>query len=155
MGLREGFEERRRMGFGKFIDSTVLRANEHRRVVDLLRGISGIRFVLRSPSCAPGGRTCAPPELWALSGRTARVGGECPATIMMDGNTIYESNDHRDPRTGVLLKPPPHWNREFYVSEFEAIEVYRSAAELPIEFSGPSGQCGVIMLWTRRGGKST
>lgn len=36
------------------------------------------------------------------------------------------------------------------VSQLEAIEVYRSASEIPIEFSGPTAACGVIVLWTRR-----
>jgi hypothetical protein len=33
----------------------------------------------------------------------------------------------------------------------EAIEVYRSASEVPIEFGGNSASCGVIVLWTTRG----
>jgi hypothetical protein len=33
-----------------------------------------------------------------------------------------------------------------------AMEVFRGAAEVPPEFSGPNAGCGVIVLWTRRGG---
>jgi hypothetical protein len=33
-----------------------------------------------------------------------------------------------------------------------AMEVYRSPAEVPSEFHGPNAGCGVIVLWTRRGG---
>lgn len=33
-----------------------------------------------------------------------------------------------------------------------AIEVFRSPAEIPPEFNGPNAGCGVIVLWTRRGG---
>jgi hypothetical protein len=33
-----------------------------------------------------------------------------------------------------------------------AIEVFRSPAEIPSEFNGPNAGCGVVVLWTRRGG---
>ena len=39
---REAFEERRRMGFGHFIDSLELRRSEDRRLSDLLRAHNGI-----------------------------------------------------------------------------------------------------------------
>jgi len=56
---REGFEERRRIGFGKFIDSTELRRNEQRRASDLLRGIPG------SGWCATGNATLRVPPVAA------------------------------------------------------------------------------------------
>jgi hypothetical protein len=31
----------------------------------------------------------------------------------------------------------------------EAIEVYRSAAEIPAQFNGNNSACGVIVIWTR------
>jgi hypothetical protein len=40
----EGFEERRLEGFGRFIDWTVLRTAEHRRVSDVLRETPGLRI---------------------------------------------------------------------------------------------------------------
>jgi hypothetical protein len=35
--------------------------------------------------------------------------------------------------------------------DLEGVEVYRSAAELPVEYSGVYAGCGAILLWTRRG----
>jgi hypothetical protein len=32
-----------------------------------------------------------------------------------------------------------------------AIEVYRTPAELPAEYSGYNSRCGVVAIWTRRG----
>jgi hypothetical protein len=46
-GMREEFEERRRMGFGSFIDSTVLRNSEQLRLPDVLRRVNGISLVQR------------------------------------------------------------------------------------------------------------
>ncbi|MGH7552217.1 MAG: TonB-dependent receptor, partial [Longimicrobiales bacterium] len=34
--------------------------------------------------------------------------------------------------------------------DLEAIEVYKGAASLPPEYSGSTGQCGAVGLWTRR-----
>jgi hypothetical protein len=142
MGIRESFEERRRLGFGKFIDSTVLRANEHRRMVDLLRGIPGIQFLWVPVLDCTLPRSRCPRELYARSTRTSRVSGSCFASIYEDGRMIYRSDGPGN---------PPDWSREFSINEYEAVEVYRSAAEVPIEFGGPASQCGVVVLWTRRG----
>lgn len=35
------------------------------------------------------------------------------------------------------------------ISDVQGIEVYRGAAELPGEFAGDRGMCGVIVIWTR------
>jgi hypothetical protein len=37
-------------------------------------------------------------------------------------------------------------------SDVAAVEVYRSPAEVPPEFNGPNAGCGVVVIWTRRGG---
>ncbi len=36
--------------------------------------------------------------------------------------------------------------------DIEVVEVYASPASLPAEFSGASGNCGAIVIWSRRGG---
>jgi hypothetical protein len=38
------------------------------------------------------------------------------------------------------------------VDDIEAIEVFRNLAEIPPEFGGPDALCGVVAVWTRRGG---
>jgi hypothetical protein len=39
--------------------------------------------------------------------------------------------------------------RTFALSGLDAVEVYRSAAEVPTEYGGASSACGVILLWSR------
>ena len=34
--------------------------------------------------------------------------------------------------------------------DIEAVEVYRGAASVPPEFSGPDAMCGALVVWTRR-----
>jgi hypothetical protein len=66
--------------------------------------------------------------------------------VIVDGVVRY-----RGMATGTMSAvPPPDFRREFEPSMFSAIEVYRSGAEVPIEFGGNGAHCGIIVLWTRR-----
>ena len=53
-----------------------------------------------------------------------------------------------DPRA-----PEPELDDVVRPDDIEAIEVYRSASQVPAEFGGNSmfTRCGVIVIWTRRG----
>jgi hypothetical protein len=136
----EAFEERRKLGFGKFVDSAELRRAGGRRLTDVLRGIQGIRLIsyVENPDR---------PDLFELRavGRTEEMFGEpCWMSVLVDGSPIYRSSG---------MGRPPDFRREFHdVSSFHAVEVYRSASEVPMEFGGPGEQCGLLMLWTRRPG---
>jgi hypothetical protein len=44
--------------------------------------------------------------------------------------------------------PPPDME-EFRASEIAGVEIYRGAAETPLEFSGPTASCGTIVIWRR------
>ena len=37
-------------------------------------------------------------------------------------------------------------------SSVEGIEIYRGLSTVPPEFLNPDAECGVIAIWTRRGG---
>ena len=63
-------------------------------------------------------------------------------TVMVDGVALYRSGE---------IRPPPDLSREFRVADLESIEIYRSTAEVPGEFGGSAGACGVIVFWSRRG----
>jgi hypothetical protein len=123
---REAFEERRRMGFGEFIDSTVLRRHEHLQLPDLLRRYQGIYV---RPTDSFGGGV-------AMSARRY-----CPMQVFLDGAILYR------PGQG----PPPDLKRLVDISSLEAVEIYRSVAGTPIEFGGHTAACGTLVLWTRRG----
>jgi hypothetical protein len=51
---------------------------------------------------------------------------------------------------GVLDGHTPNL-KDFSVSSLDKIEVYRSAAQVPLEYGGPTAACGVLLLWTRQG----
>ena len=133
----EAFDERRRLGFGKFVDSTELRTMEHRRVVDLMRQFPGVKVYIPSP-----------PNHFKRVLVSSRVEGRFPCLldVVMDGALI-----HRSPGPTA----PPEFESAFDlttidVANLAGIEIYRSAAEIPGVFNGATAACGVLVLWTRR-----
>ena len=123
----EAFEERKRLGFGRFIDSTELRRSEHLRIADLLRRGTGISVVER--------RGASPPTTKAYSTRFQNSNGPCEMLLFLDGMYLPDGN----------LAP-------FDPSHLQAVEVYRSIGEVPPEFDRRGAECGVVVLWTRRPG---
>jgi len=121
----ETFEERRTSGIGQFIDWTSLRRQEHRRTSDLFREISGVRVRYNR---------FGQPIL--VSSR-----GDCPMQVFLDGLAIFK------PAAGSASPPSIDlWS----IADLDAIEVYRGPAETPMQLGGTGGNCGTVVLWTRR-----
>jgi len=84
-----------------------------------------------------------------LDGLVVIRGGSRPTARQPGGDPASELEDlFEDPRFGAmalddLISP----------NVIEAIEVYRSASQVPAEFggSGVFTRCGVVVIWTRRG----
>ena len=135
----EAFEDRRRLGLGKFIDSSELRRAEGRRLTDLLRSVPGVRMMYYVDD---------PARPWVFEWRAAAGrkesadGTPCWMSVVFDGSPIY--------RSGSLSRPPDFHRDLFELAGLEAVEVYRSPAEVPQEYGGASEQCGLMLLWSRR-----
>ena len=72
----------------------------------------------------------------------------CATQIFVDGFLLNR-------RTGSSRGAPPIDFRIDDVvspSSIEGIEVYRGLSTVPAEFLNPDAECGVIAIWTRRGG---
>ena len=126
--LREGFEERRRNGTGIFIDSAELRRSDHMRLADMLRRNNVEVLHMEDPRVKPAVRL-----IWVVAnkralGRSLRAGpgAPCLMKIILDGGTVY------DPARETMW---PTDVNTFDVRSLESVEVYRSAAELPMEFA--------------------
>jgi len=158
LGL-EAFEERRRMGFGRFIDSTVLRRSEHLSLADMLRRVQGVQLVALDD----------PRNIKHIAVSTRRFGltwdgpTTCPMQIVLDGVVVYRTQapvriparlPSGDPNPAVPIEamhgPKPPYVEDWAIRNLVAIEVYRGASETPIEFGGPGAACGTIVLWTRQ-----
>ncbi len=121
-----GLQHRINLGFGYVLEREDLERRGASNIGDALRGIPGVR-VQRSGLYGSN-----------VVFRSSRnlLGQSCRPTVWMDGVRIT-----LDPQLGL---------NEFTALDLEVIEVYRSAAEVPGEFSGDAN-CGVLVLWTRRG----
>jgi hypothetical protein len=139
----EGFEARRRIGRGKFLDSTDLRRNQHQYLDGVLNSIAGVTVVPPRP-CGPGQLSdCVADRTMrvALSGRQL-ASDRCFLQVVVDGVVLGRGGTHR-------------WEDGFDlsrlgVSELRAVEVYRGGAEVPTEFNDAGAECGVLVLWTKR-----
>ena len=149
---REAFEERRSMGFGQFIDSQELRRSEDRQLSDLLRGHNGIVIAQNR---------------FALSARTG-----CYMQILYDEQSLYSPASYLPPvptapatpggatsrftrAARPMAAPTPLDINTIQVSDLDAVEIYRSLADTPLQFGGAAAGCGTVVLWSRRGGSRT
>ncbi|MDZ4674547.1 MAG: carboxypeptidase-like regulatory domain-containing protein [Gemmatimonadota bacterium] len=131
---REALEERRKMGFGRFFDSEQLRQYEdYLKLEDVLRRYSDVQ-ILRDLS-----------GFYAFNNVRRDINGKpnCMMQVYYNGSPVGKG--------GVVgtsdLNPTDL--RMFGLFGLEAVEVYRSAAEIPQEYGGPGAGCGVILLWSR------
>jgi len=127
-----GFYERRRLGFGLFMTRPHIDSIMPRVMSDLFHGISGVRIACqRSRSC----------DLLMPAAATMFYRGTCWPSVIVDGVVIRPGGLKRDPMTLDELLDP------FNV---DAIEVYRSPAGVPVQYSGYLSPCGAIIVWSRR-----
>ena len=115
------FEERRRRSQGVFFTADQIAASHASTLLDMLRGIPGVRLACRSQACV------------VQMTRGAKATG-CSADWVVDGIPASLSGSPHIPIIGII-----------------GIEIYRSASEAPPEFLKPDSQCGVIVIWTKSG----
>jgi hypothetical protein len=159
--LREaGFYERQRSDFGKFIDREAIEARRARQLTDLLAGITGVRL---TPDGIGGNRTSI-----RLRGSTLSSGGACQPKVYLDGLLVVEGDarpfrpaPREDPDRATEIQADLGERTDVDINDvvmpddIEAIELYRSGSQVPAKFGGTSTatQCGVIVIWSRRGGR--
>jgi hypothetical protein len=133
----EGFYRRRDEGFGVHFTPEALESRPHARISDHFFGLSGVRVI--EPAGGARGR--------AIYFRgTDSFASICWPMVYIDHHLVS---------TGGLANAgaePLAVDDIVHPSTVMAVEVYRSAAEVPSEFHGPNAGCGVVVLWTRRGG---
>ncbi len=124
--------DRRRLGGGgggHFITQEEIERRNPYQTEDLFRSIAGFSV---TPSGGFADRVVSTRGAGGLSG------GPCSPTFYIDG-----VKTDVDPTTGSGLPVVP--------SEIYGIEAYNGGASTPVEYQGQSN-CGVVLIWTRRGG---
>jgi hypothetical protein len=160
-----GFEARRRLGRGVFMDRDAIARRAPARVSDLFRAIAGVRIELRDGDAivhitdqrraAEGARNRSrgmdvrtmaddTSRRDVFDGRRAgeavsRVTGECVVSYWLDGLPFQ-------PLRGTL-------DLELRPETLAAVELYRTASEVPERFRRGADACGAIVLWRRPGAR--
>jgi hypothetical protein len=119
--LPDGFEQRRSMGFGRFLDPTDIDKRHASRTTDLFRGLPGVHLTPLSRGAG-------------MIVQFRKGAGFCQPIIWVDGHPLGESRQSLD----LLVES----------STIQAIEVYQLVSTAPVQYRG--GDCGVVLLWLKR-----
>jgi hypothetical protein len=136
------FEERRRMGIGRFITDSTLRKNDQTTLATALRILPGTRIQsYRASSYLMSSRGKSTigllPRADPADPNSPRG---CWVAVYQDGIAIY---------SGDAGSAAPDLQR-LQVREYGAVEYYAGGASKPVQYSGiKASDCGVLLLWTR------
>lgn len=134
--LHQGFQQRLETGLGIYITREEVERRNPMFVTDLLREVQGLAVTGSGIGSRPVvemarsvGKNCAT-QIWVdgflLNRRTVTLAGVRAADFRIDD----------------AVSP----------ASVEGIEIYRGLSTVPAEFLNPDAECGVIAIWTRRGG---
>lgn len=118
---REGFYDRERLGFGKFLTQYEVEQTNATETTQVFRAVPGLYLI-------PAGGNHYNISL-------SRGGDNCQPRILVD-NLPTRSED-----LDGMLQP----------RDVLGIEVYRGASETPGRFQGQRSACGLIVIWTNAG----
>jgi len=136
----ENFKNRVETGNGYYITRADVEARRPMYTTDLLRDVPGLTVT--------GSGSGLRPVVQVAGRATANNALGCPTQIWIDGfllnrRTLGGRGATEDFRLDDAVSP----------GSIEGIEVYRGLSSVPAEFMNPDAKCGVIAIWTRRGGR--
>jgi TonB-dependent Receptor Plug Domain len=126
LGL-QGFYDRQKLGHGVFLTDRQLQANPAGRLSSVLRMVPGVHVVQRRE---------VPPVALAQGNRGVR----CLMDVYLDG--VLVAGRALGERSSMSLDATA-------LGQVEGVEVFRGAAEIPIQYRTGTSACGVILMWTR------
>ena len=127
-GPLEGFHLRRQQGRGNFLTREDIEVRGAVNFTGLLRNVPSVEVIRMRTS----GRSTI-----RFKGRV-RAGRDCPPLLWVDNMKWGAIDGDQGP------------DPELFPPEIEGIEIY-TPANVPPDFSGIGDDCGVIVVWTRRG----
>ncbi len=130
----QGFYQRQIDNRGIYVTPEVMEARRPKKVTDLFFGLPGTTVM--EPMYGAG-----PRAVYFRSGR--RVSGICFPMVYVDRHLVA---------TGGLGVDATALDEIVAPQDVAAIEVYRTPSQVPSEFNGPNAGCGVVVIWTHRGG---
>jgi hypothetical protein len=115
-----GFDDRAKRGLGTFLGREEIEKRQSVLTTDLFRTIPGLSVGFDGSNYV------------VQSSR----GSGCQVQWWLDGSP-YDNSDNALDQT---IRP----------DDIEAVEVYKSPSEVPVQFQGHNGSCGTILVWTKR-----
>lgn len=132
----QGFEDRRKAGFGQFItDSTLRKASGSRLSRLLIQHMPGIvignagsygEYPISSRVCS--GLSCSAPR--------------CYVRMYLDGMLVFDGTPEQRNAQGIELST-------FKPDDLSGIEYYAGPAGLPARYAGFNSDCGTLLFWSR------
>jgi hypothetical protein len=119
---REGFYDREKQGFGRFLTEYDIQQRNAIQSTEIFRGVPGLTLV-------PAGNN-------SYRVVSSRGGNNCSPNLVLDNMPLSSADDLDD-----MVKP----------QDIAGVEVYRGASEIPGRWLGNRGNCGLIVIWTKRG----
>lgn len=144
-----GFYNRLADDVGHFILREEIERRSPRQVTDLFYGYPGARVTTVNSLMGEY-------DIVMRAGATMFLGKVCYPTVVLDGVVVRGGGaaslsdlrqSWRGQRDVVELG---RWNDLVEPANIEAIEVYPSAAGIPVQYAGSRSPCGAILIWTRR-----
>ena len=139
--VRNGFIRRYQRGLGVFVTPHQIEEAVVASTEELLRAKPGIRVGYARVSAPPSANAFVipGPDMGEIV-QIQTTGGWCIPSVYVDGVRVNYSPDN-----GFTL------SNYVPLGDIEAVEVYRSPAEIPVEYSSMSTGCGVLGLWSKTG----
>lgn len=142
----KGFHDRKESGLGHFITRDDIERRNPSATSHMLATVPGVR--LRSGARPGAGRNVY----------MSRSGESCAVQVYVDGRLVNRNvpvgANTGDGRPGVRFQQDEGVTIDDFVSpgSIYGIEVYRGLSGVPAEFLNTDADCGVVVIWTRRGG---
>jgi hypothetical protein len=121
------FEERRKMGMGRFITEAELRKSDSRSFTN----------VVRQSGAAVSCTRRSPIQCFVVNARSG--GSGCALDVYLDGVALPPGTLGFDDRDLEKIR----------IDQIGAVEIYASTAAIPVEYNRTSKGCGVMLLWSR------
>jgi hypothetical protein len=138
--LLTNFKQRVETGTGFYITRADVEARNPMYTTDLLRDVPGLTV--------RGSGSGLRPVVQVAGRATANNTFGCPTQIWIDGFLL-----NRHPAGGSRPTEDFRIDDAVAPSSIEGIEIYKGLGGVPAEFLNDDAKCGVIAIWTRRGGR--
>lgn len=160
----EDIERRINSGWGKFLLEDEIQRRAPQKLSHALfeagveTGSSGREVWIRRTGCAPmvyidGARVTHMPRSKSLGGAGSSAATKAVSDVVTGRwRDAYETKPPR--KDNAEAEAAQAINDLVHPMDIIAVEVYRGPAEVPGQYLDSNAQCGVVLIWTRRGNVS-